>query len=78
MENDELLQAIEKLITSRIDGLRDELIERIDDSQTAMLRAFYDWGRPLENRIRSFEERMGAAESRLMTLEIKNLPPRAQ
>jgi hypothetical protein len=57
----------------------DKLTEAIRDSQTEVLRAFYDWARPVDTRLRHTDElvqRMGWLEERVAELERgKRLPP---
>ncbi len=52
--------------------LRDELIEQMRDMQTEVLRAFHDWARPVEIRLRALpniEERLGHLEERVSAIE---------
>ena len=55
------------------------LTERIRDSQTELLRGFYEWARPVDVRLRHADElvqRMGWLENRVSELERgKRLPP---
>ena len=56
----------------------DKLTEAIRDSQTEVLRAFYDWARPVDARLRHADElvqRMGWLEERVANLERGKLPP---
>jgi len=55
----------------------DKLTEAIRDSQTEVLRAFYDWARPVDMRLRHTDElvqRMGWLEERIARLE-RGKPP---
>jgi gas vesicle protein len=55
----------------------DKLTEAIRDSQTEVLRAFYDWARPVDMRLRHADElvqRMGWLEERMAQLE-RGKPP---
>lgn len=55
----------------------DKLTEAIRDSQTEVLRAFYDWARPVDARLRHADElvqRMGWLEERVSKLERGKLP----
>ena len=55
-----------------LNQLRDELIEQMRDTQTEVLRAFHDWARPIEIKLRSIpaiEERLGLVEERVGRLE---------
>lgn len=52
--------------------LRDELKEAIRDAQTELLRAFHNWARPIEGRVRRSDElaqRMSWLEDRISELE---------
>lgn len=54
------------------------LTERIRDSQTELLRGFYEWARPVDARLRHADElvqRMGWLEERVANLERGKLPP---
>lgn len=55
-----------------IDHLREDLVERMRDMQTEVLRAFHGWASPIEIRLRSLpniEERLGLLEERVSTIE---------
>lgn len=55
-----------------MDRSRDELVEKMRDMQTEVLRAFHDWARPIEIRLRSLphiEERLGMLEERVTAIE---------
>ncbi len=55
-----------------LDALREELIEQMRDMQTEVLRAFHDWARPVEIRLRALpniEERLGHLEERVSAIE---------
>lgn len=43
MENEELLQQIGSMMDQKLTGLRDELVERIYDTETRLLAAFSLW-----------------------------------
>lgn len=66
-------------IADAVQQLTDKLTEAIRDSQTEVLRAFYDWSRPVDARLRHADElvqRMGWLEERVAELERgKRLPP---
>ena len=52
--------------------LRDDLIEKMRDIQTEVLRAFHGWASPIEIRLRSLpniEERLGLLEERVSIIE---------
>lgn len=56
--------------------LRDELIDKMREMQTEVLRAFYDWARPVETRLNKFDElnsRLGLLEGRVTEIEKRNL-----
>jgi hypothetical protein len=55
-----------------MDRLRNELIESMRDMQTEVLRAFHSWARPIEIRLRSFDDmqqRLGLLEERVSIIE---------
>ena len=57
--------------------ITDKLTEAIRDSQTEVLRAFYNWARPLEMRLRPMEElsqRLSWLEDRVAELERGRFP----
>jgi hypothetical protein len=67
MDND-LRQAFE--------SLESRLTERIHDSETKILSAFYGWARPVEMRIKQLpviDERLGLLEERITAMERKIL-----
>ena len=52
--------------------LRDELIDKMRDMQTEVLRAFHGWASPIEIRLRSLPnigERLGLLEERVSSIE---------
>jgi hypothetical protein len=52
------------------------ILERIHDSETRLLSAFYGWAKPIESRLRllsTLDERLGFLEERITALERKNL-----
>lgn len=52
--------------------LRDDLIEKMREMQTEVLRAFYDWARPVEGRLRNLDDlntRLGLLEERVTAIE---------
>lgn len=65
--------------------LREELIETIHDSQTALLRAFYGFTQTVQDRFTeqdqsdvSLKRRIGTLESRILEIEKRlNIPPSA-
>lgn len=60
----------------KIDKRFEELVERIADTETKLLAAFYGWAQPIEKRLRTMpliDERLGLLEERISALERKNL-----
>ena len=52
--------------------LEDRLVEKMRDMQTEVLRAFHDWARPVEIKLRMLpmmEERLGLLEERVSRIE---------
>jgi hypothetical protein len=68
-----------------INILRDELLEAIHDSQTALLKAFYGFGETVRNRFQeqdqteiSLKRRVSTLEDRILEIEKRlNMPPAA-
>ena len=59
-------------IRGQITGVRDQLVEQMRDMQTEVLRAFHDWARPVEIKLRAIppiDERLGLIEERVSRLE---------
>jgi hypothetical protein len=57
----------------------EQLTEAMRDMQTEVLRAFHDWARPVDMRLRTLpviEERLGLLEERVGRIERGDLPPR--
>jgi hypothetical protein len=66
-------------IADAVQQVTDKLTEAIRDSQTEVLRRFYDWSRPVDARLRHADElgqRMGWLEERVANLERGKLPSR--
>jgi len=65
-------------IADAVQQLTDKLTKAIRDSQTEVRRAFYEWARPVDARLRHSDElvqRMGWLEERVANLERgKRLP----
>jgi len=64
-------------LADAVQQVTDKLTEAIRDSQTEVLRAFYDWSRPVDTRLRHADElvqRMGWLEERVSNLE-RGKPP---
>jgi hypothetical protein len=60
----------------RMSAMEGRILERIHDSETRLLSAFYGWGKPIESRLRllpTLDERLGFLEERITALERKNL-----
>lgn len=60
------------LVHSDLDQFRNELIESMRDMQPEVLRAFHAWARPIEIRLRSFDDmqqRLGLLEERVSNIE---------
>jgi hypothetical protein len=58
-----------------INELREQLVEKMRDMQTEVLRAFHDWSRPVEIKLRAIppiDERLGLIEERVSRLERGN------
>ena len=72
-ETKQALEAMEARIMKRFE----QTDERIHDTETKLLKAFYDWARPVDSRIGktlpALDERLGWVEQRLAELERKNL-----
>ena len=60
-----------------LEAMEARIAERIHDTETKLLKAFYDWARPVDSRISktlpALDERLGWVEQRLAELERKNL-----
>ena len=55
-----------------LDQLEERVIEKMRDMQTEVLRAFHDWARPVEIKLRAIpplDERLGLIEERVSRLE---------
>ena len=61
-------QDIVDLRAENID-LHDKLVEQMRDMQTEVLRAFHNWSRPADIKLRSREERIALLEERLSEME---------
>jgi hypothetical protein len=61
-------------LKARIDARFDEVIEATRDMQTEVLRAFHNWGRPTDVKLRSHEERLMLLEERVSEIE-RGKPP---
>jgi hypothetical protein len=54
---------------NHVDSRFDQVIEATRDMQTELLRAFHNWARPAEVKIRSHEERLTLLEERVSEIE---------
>ncbi len=75
----EFLEAMKAELKAEIAALEERLTERARDMQTEVLRAFHDWGRPVEIKLRTLpqlDERLGLLEERIGRIERGELPPR--
>jgi hypothetical protein len=52
-----------------LDQLEARLVETTRDMQTEVLRAFHNWARPAEVKLRSHEERLTLLEERISEIE---------
>ena len=55
-----------------LNELRDQLIEKMRDMQTEVLRAFHDWASPVEIKLRAIpplDQRLDLIEERVSRLE---------
>jgi len=52
-----------------LDQLETRLVEATRDMQTEVLRAFHNWARPAEVKLRSHEERLTLLEERISEIE---------
>jgi hypothetical protein len=52
-----------------LDQLEARLVENMRDMQTEVLRAFHNWARPAEIKLRSHEERLTLLEERISEIE---------
>ena len=50
------MQQLRADVHGDLQHLRDDLIEKMREMQTTVLRAFYDWARPIESRLRTLDE----------------------
>jgi len=56
-------------LRAHVDVRLDQVIEATRDMQTEVLRAFHNWARPAEVKIRSHEERLTLLEERVSEIE---------
>ena len=75
---DQLRDEINIDFSGKLNQLREDLTEQMRDMQTEVLRAFYDWARPMEIKLKSIpaiEERLGLLEERVSRIERGDKPP---
>jgi hypothetical protein len=62
---------------NRLVEMESRMAERIHDTETKLLKAFYDWASPADARINkalpALDERLGWVEQRVTALERRNL-----
>ena len=56
-----------------LDQIELRLVEKMRDMQAEVLRAFYNWARPVEVRLRSHEERLRLLEERVTEIECRRI-----
>jgi hypothetical protein len=64
-------------LKAHLEAMEARLRERIDNVETKLLSAFYDWARPVEIRLRTLpyiEERLGLLEERISKIERGDKP----
>ena len=69
------LQELRTATHADMQQLRDDLIEKMREMQTEVLRAFYGWAKPVESRLRNVDEinsRLGLLEERVTAIEKRN------
>jgi hypothetical protein len=65
-------------LRTHLEAMEQRLDGRIEAAETKLLRAFYDWSRPVEIRLRylsQVEERLGLLEERISKIERGERPP---
>jgi hypothetical protein len=68
------LQELARSIARDNEQLRNQLVEQMRDMQTEVLRAFHNWARPTDIKLRSHEERLALLEERVQSLERGEFP----
>jgi len=64
-------------VIGNMDRMHDDLVEKMRDMQTEVLRAFHSWARPIEIRLRAFDDiqaRLGLLEERISRIERGDKP----
>jgi|SRR5579872_2438805 len=65
------------VLDQKMDRMHDDLVEKMRDTQTEVLRAFHSWARPTEIRLRSLDDvqqRLGLLEERVSAIERGDKP----
>ena len=78
LDLNELRNKLRQELRGDLNALRDELVEKMRDMQTEVLRAFHDWARPVDIKLRAIppmDERLGLIEERVSRLERANKHP---
>lgn len=65
---------LERRLDQHLMRVQEDLVEKMRDMQTEVLRAFHNWARPNDVKIRSHEERIALLESRVDELERGKFP----
>jgi hypothetical protein len=66
------INELREQVGGQITEVRDQLVGQMRDMQTEVLRAFHDWARPVEIKLRAIppiDERLGLIEERVTRLE---------
>jgi hypothetical protein len=63
------LQELEARLGQDMHAREDRLVDAMRDMQTEVLRAFHNWARPNDIKMRSHEERIALLEQRLADIE---------
>ena len=63
------LRQLEERLGNQMGLLRDELVEKMRDLQTEVLRAFHNWASPVDIKLRGHEERLMLLEERVTQIE---------
>ena len=72
MPNDDHQPATKADLRTEIAALKESLTESMRDTQTEVLRAFHDWARPVDLKLKAIpplDERLGLLEERVSKLE---------
>jgi hypothetical protein len=63
------LELLRQAIEQKIDQRSEQLVDSMRDMQTEVLRAFHNWARPADIKLRSHEERIALLEERITEIE---------